>query len=508
MKQEKGITIISLAIIIIILVIITGVGIQVNTPIIGRADREELKTQLMLIQAKWKIEREQVNFNGTSTLDESIIIAEGENKGKLKDQYKYSTQGEDWVEIETEYYKLPDEALESMGLEIENNQGYLVNYKNNEIIYVLGYEDEEGNIYYKLSQINPTNDNTDELDYTKEVKDLGIPLISKYPNDILSRNVWDMQLYNNRIYIGAGDYDKNTGPVDVYYLDLETEEFVKEGSVDDEQINRYVVIDNQLIITGTDPREGWDYGSYHVWNDNSWTKNKTLLGAIHNFDLVKYHDKLFAGIGNDSDTSIVMSTDNGETFSYVYMYDDESTKLEVNSTTSGQYRVYDLIVFKDKLYAFCNYKLYEYIEEENIFLKRSLYQIYYGSAPGLYYVPLKTKLVYDDKLILINGSIKYTENLDSFTTVGFNETTYAYDALTIDGELYVLCDTPVDDRHVIKVYKTTDCQKWDLVMYFNYKDFARSFEYANGTFYFGIGTIKSTTIDGANSGRILKAKLK
>lgn len=350
------------------------------------------------------------------------------------------------------------------------------------------------------------------INYTAKIEDLGIPLIKKYSSNtkahIYSRNVWDMQAYNNRIYIGSGDYDLNTGPVDVYYYDIEKEEFVNEGSLPDEQINRFVVIDDQLIITGTDPREGWNLGNYFVWKDNAWMKKRVLPGGIHNFDLVKFHGKLFAGIGNDTDTSIVMSNDGGETFSYVYMYETKDKRLEFDSSVSGsKHRVYDLIEFKDKLYAFCDNKLYEYKEEENIFMKVSDKTISYGSAPGLYYVPLKTKLTYDERAVLVNGSIKYTEDLLNYTTLTFDKTTYVYDALVINGELHALCATPGKEGYVISVYKSRNLQDWEPVMYFEYKDFARSFEYANGCFYFGIGTKLQSTDDGTNSGRILKVKI-
>lgn len=155
MNQEKGITMISLIVVIIILIILIGIGISAVSPLVQKSNVQDLKTELMLIQAKWETEREKVNFDGTSILDQGLInTQDSENKGKLKDEFKYTTNGEPWVEDNVKaYYKLPGKALENMGIKLDNNFGYLVNYENDEIIYIPGFEDEEGNMHYKLSDI-------------------------------------------------------------------------------------------------------------------------------------------------------------------------------------------------------------------------------------------------------------------------------------------------------------------------------------------------------------------
>lgn len=165
MKQEKGITMVSLVVIIIILSIIVGLVVNTASPLLQKSNIEDLTTELMLIQAKWKIERERVNFDGTSIFNEVtnsygvIVYSEDDaatedinEKGKLIEQYE--TNSETWIDPGVKaYYRLPNEALESMGLELEENFGYLVNYENDEIIYIPGIEDEDGKIYYKLSEI-------------------------------------------------------------------------------------------------------------------------------------------------------------------------------------------------------------------------------------------------------------------------------------------------------------------------------------------------------------------
>ena len=157
MNQEKGITMVSVVVVIMIMAILVVIGVNTVSPLLQKSNIEDLTTELMLIQAKWGTEREKVNFNGNSIFDENLINPQdSDNKGKLKDEYKYTTNGETWIDSDVKaYYKLPDKALENMGLELEKNRGYLVNYENDEIIYITGIEDEDedGKIYYKLSEI-------------------------------------------------------------------------------------------------------------------------------------------------------------------------------------------------------------------------------------------------------------------------------------------------------------------------------------------------------------------
>ena len=52
------------------------------------------------------------------------------------------------------YYYLDNENLKELGLEnISIDDYYIVDYKKNDIIYVNGIEDEDGNVVYKLSDM-------------------------------------------------------------------------------------------------------------------------------------------------------------------------------------------------------------------------------------------------------------------------------------------------------------------------------------------------------------------
>jgi hypothetical protein len=58
---------------------------------------------------------------------------------------------------------------------------------------------------------------------------------SPFKKSIYSRNVWDMQVFNNKIYIGQGDSGINTGLVPITSFDPSTTKFTTEGMIDGEQ---------------------------------------------------------------------------------------------------------------------------------------------------------------------------------------------------------------------------------------------------------------------------------
>jgi hypothetical protein len=79
------------------------------------------------------------------------------------------------------------------------------------------------------------------------------------------------------------------------------------------------------------------------------------------------------------------------------------------------------------------------------------------------------------------------------------------DAILIDNELYALANHKKSkDKFIIYVYKaqkTNDKINWQEVCHFASHNKARSFEYLDGKFYFGLGQDYGEAI--ANSGDIL-----
>ena len=157
-KEEKGITLISLTIMIVIISILAGITLYSGKQTIERAKLEELKTNMLLIQAKAREHVEEANFRiGMGTAEEkankipSIRQEIYENSEKLR---KADNIPADFkiTDMSACYY-LTGETKEKWGLEkLEDEEKYLIQFDEEnvtaEIYHIEGYDGK-----YKLSEI-------------------------------------------------------------------------------------------------------------------------------------------------------------------------------------------------------------------------------------------------------------------------------------------------------------------------------------------------------------------
>lgn len=186
--------------------------------------------------------------------------------------------------------------------------------------------------------------------------DLGIPTADIYnTKQLISRNPWDMTLYNGKLYVGNGDYDANTGPATVIYYDLEASEWKNEGKINDEAVQRFVTLNSELIILGIDPKDSQDFGSYYRQDDSGkWQSVRTVPYGVHMFDLVSFENSLYYAIGTAKyNQSPVQKTLDGKSFENVPFYDGEKALL--SDENSGFSRCYGLFEVENKLYTFCRW---------------------------------------------------------------------------------------------------------------------------------------------------------
>lgn len=168
MKNNRGITLTALVIVILILIILASVTINISKETIKRANLEDLKTNLLLIQAKAKTFCEEVTFktaNLDSSKEEDVAkiqeIKTAEYKGTALDNCEHnikSAAADAGISDFTNYYYLNNEDLSQLGVNIEpkEDEYYLVKYdiSDVEVVYTRGYKANDGNTYYKLSDIN------------------------------------------------------------------------------------------------------------------------------------------------------------------------------------------------------------------------------------------------------------------------------------------------------------------------------------------------------------------
>ena len=69
------------------------------------------------------------------------------------------------------------------------------------------------------------------------IEELGNPLAKRYPDASpfrYDRAISDLQVFDGKIYVGHGDFARNSGPTDIWYHDLRDKRFENEGRIDDE----------------------------------------------------------------------------------------------------------------------------------------------------------------------------------------------------------------------------------------------------------------------------------
>lgn len=354
-------------------------------------------------------------------------------------------------------------------------------------------------------------------DVTAQVERLGNPLLSRYPGNlnIYPRNVWDLQAFGNRIYLGSGDSSRNAGPVDVWAYDINRAEFVKESTLAQEQIDGFRVLGRDLYIPGHDPRGGGVEGNYYKLDAGQWTGHLVQHPVVHMYDMLQFGSELFAGIsanggptGAGGAASVLVSPDGGATW---------------QAAAVGYHRVYSLLPLGGKLFAaklFIPDETFQSLPSEDREAWLPLYEyrggghfevrrdITFGSMfPE---VPQETaathtgKIVrqtqYRDSLVYIGGSsfndhqtipfgLFVAERIEQPRRIALPPDVLPWDIVVKNDIVYVLlAGKQTDGSYLVSVLSSAGLSSWAELFHFRSATFARSFELVDGDFYFGLGT--------------------
>ena len=164
-RKENGVTVIALVITIVVLAIIVSIAISSGKEVLEKANFEELRTNMLLIQAKSKEYVEQANFRmGINPEQKSA-----EEKQTIREEV-YGTASKDGAQLEkatdvpsnfgisdiSTCYWLTSAAQEKWGLnqiELESGERYLIRFDETEetveVYNTVGYEG-----LYTLTDIN------------------------------------------------------------------------------------------------------------------------------------------------------------------------------------------------------------------------------------------------------------------------------------------------------------------------------------------------------------------
>ena len=354
-------------------------------------------------------------------------------------------------------------------------------------------------------------EDTSELEYVE----LGIPGLDYYDNTTDSMSPWDMYLFDNKLFLGMGNYGVNTGPTPFLYYDLETKTWENAGQANDDEINRFMMIDGKLVAPGADSTRTWEYGAYfeYIPASETFEEHWVIPGGIHVFDIAEKDGDMIVSLGVTADEyPAAVSTDGGKTFKQIPFYKNGEI---IDFSNVFRKRTYDLFTFNNEVYAVLTreiesasdyyFDLFKY--EGSKFVYYADWEIYTGSGYGVTTVTrnwINSEASYDGKMYLAAGKFYSTSDFKNFTKIQIPGTSFVTDLLVKDDVLYVLGFSYNDNGVVdITVNKCTGNDEFTEIIRFEYPLMAVSFEYDGSNFYFGIGL--RATIH-SKSGMVLSKK--
>ena len=378
---------------------------------------------------------------------------------------------------------------------------------------------------------------------------LGNPLL-KDGHEERALNVWDLQAFDGKIYLAGGSTVTNSGPINVWAYDPQKQDFVKEHQVPEEAIEHYCLLDNQLYIPAADPTKG-DRHKFYRREGNKWQKYAS--GAIklaHVRDLVKTDAGELLMVGNSRQTTLASSRGTAIATPTETGFEIQAAGVD-NVATQGTIIAdfnwfFSVFRYRNQIFATnsllrdaenfpgaiakYNPQSKQFVLDFNLrnaeFIPESIINSEDKQGVWVIYRPWNP-VEYQDYLVYPVRSYSITPN--NYQQAYMNSIGFFYksdmgssaktlklpqgkgeDVLVVDNELYVLASRQRSDSQFINyVYKTdrlSDKTKWQRVVKFKSWNKARSFEYLDGTFYFGLGQDYGDAIN--NSGDILSYKPK
>lgn len=392
-------------------------------------------------------------------------------------------------------------------------------------------------------------------DVTASLTNLGNPSKARYPldndADEYARNVWDLQVFNGRVYIGSGNSSNfaprsNAGPVDLWYYDLTASVFAKDtiasancgtDCIDEEQLDTFRIIDSTLYTAGHDPKNN-AAGDFYRIEGGSWKAYHNTPLELHGYDVYKFNNKLFlvGASGNALNAAISYSDDSGTTWKPANCQ-TEGSKTTFACWPTG--RAYSMFEMDGKLYVswpntpIPGTSLLEYDAVNNVFVILSwdkaaaMFPTLPACATGGIDPCPQRSSARVARAVQFNGQTvgiasattndhQWEAHPEALTKAASLTTAQKItlsapagwkpqDLLVNGSNIYVLVKSASKGTYTNYVFVSSDLTTWTEVLRFTHETFARSFEYANGNFYFGMGAETTTPIPNT-TGDILRVK--
>jgi hypothetical protein len=302
------------------------------------------------------------------------------------------------------------------------------------------------------------------LNKQPEIVNLGIPTEMVYTKaeHVTARSVWDMAVLDGKLYIGCGDYDKNSGNTTMFAYDIEKDKWTSTGILNDEAIGKFYLHDNKLYAPGFDATtSSWEYGNYHILSDGEWQSIKTLPQAVHNFDIIEYNGNLFFAIGTEKSeiSPVKMLSDDGNYVSIPFTKNGENLLYEGKNFN----RVYDFFIANDELY--CNLLKYGVTQIMEFYKFNGQQFEFVSDDDAISYKvfkqnPTGASATYKGTCYFSVGNFYKTDDFKEFTQIEVPNGAYVTDFIVEKGRflnrenMYVLTTNQNEDKsYVSTVYR-------------------------------------------------------
>lgn len=152
MRKNLFIAYIKIIIAILIICVLIYGAIKFLNGEYNNQEYENIKTDMLLIQNKTEVISQKVEIKEKDAKYIGIKIEEKENDEKV--QKLINEKVIDLNSKDNNYYCIDNIALKELGLDnVTVNDYYIVDYKKNDVIYIDGIENKDGNTIYKLSEM-------------------------------------------------------------------------------------------------------------------------------------------------------------------------------------------------------------------------------------------------------------------------------------------------------------------------------------------------------------------
>ncbi len=331
------------------------------------------------------------------------------------------------------------------------------------------------------------------------VNEIGTPFSEEYSEFPKAIQPSDMIVYDGYLYMGCGDYTDNRGPVNMWRYSLAEKVWEISGTVPDEAVHRFKVIDGKLMAPGIDPRSDWSMGNFYVLEDGKWVVKHTVTNSIHCFDLERADGKLFAAIDcSNGIISAAVSSDGGESFVNYPLLKDGKTQ-------TGDIHYYDILNIGDKIYALFNADLYEYTGHSFERIDSLFYALRLNPFFRVNFSPIIADEELNGKNYFVTGYLYACTSPDDLHYIKTPDDECFRDIYKYDGKLYCLSVAKNKGSYINSVYEIKE-ESAEKLFLFEHSAAAMTFSVYENEFYFGMMTDDFESFN-ENNGKVIEVVL-